>query len=151
MGNGARYELNYDWSRLGPTRWDEGSIVTLQVDLESYDEADALRAGIERWWRQRLADSAGDGPHRDMQVAYAGGALIPPPVETEGRLTLWLVSRGQDAFDTIAHYADEVYEVALHLDPSVRIVWTELPHEQGASDGVPRLSRWVAGSDRSTT
>ncbi|MGO0576729.1 hypothetical protein [Ornithinimicrobium panacihumi] len=123
MGNGARYELNYDWSRLGPTRWDEGSIVTLEVDLESYDEADALRAGIERWWR----------------------------VETEGRLTLWLVSHGQDAFDTIAHYADEVYEVALHLDPSVRIVWTELPHEQGASDGVPRLSRWVAGSDRSTT
>ncbi|GEM_PF-4958907 len=31
------YEVNCDWSLLGPTRWTEQSIVTLQVDFHSYD------------------------------------------------------------------------------------------------------------------
>lgn len=33
MGRTDRYELNYNWSRMGPTRWDEAAIVTLQADL----------------------------------------------------------------------------------------------------------------------
>ena len=46
-GMANSYELNYDWSKLGPTEWSDFSVVTLQVDLHSYDRGAAVRSAIE--------------------------------------------------------------------------------------------------------
>lgn len=62
-------------------------------------------------------------------VAYAGGCRFPAPARVNERhLTAWIVSQGQDAFDSIAHYADELREIAEKADPEVVATWTELPH-----------------------
>lgn len=34
-GMAPKYKLNYDWRLIGPVKWTEDSIVTLQVDLHS--------------------------------------------------------------------------------------------------------------------
>lgn len=43
-------------------------------------------------------------------------------------MTGWIVSQGQDAFDSIAHYAEDLRLVAEHADGEVIATWTELPH-----------------------
>ncbi|WP_158716237.1 hypothetical protein [Blastococcus sp. Marseille-P5729] len=40
----------------------------------------------------------------------------------------WIVSQGEDAFDSIAHHAEELRQVAEQADAEVVITWTELPH-----------------------
>lgn len=123
------YELNYDWSLLGPTRWTEDSIVTLQVDFHSDDAGHRLAAATSTWWDglDKAADPELFG--NDAHVGIAGGCRFPKPIRvTDYHVTAWVVSRGEDAFDSIAHYANELYGVALSADPSVRVTWTELPH-----------------------
>ena len=116
------YELNYNWSKIGPHRWSEESIVTLQIDLESYDRARQLESAVRAWWSGFSSDEPGG------IVTYEGGCRMIRPVSNERRPTMWLVSSGEDAFDSIAHYAGQLYDVAVAVDPAVRIVWTELPH-----------------------
>lgn len=41
---------------------------------------------------------------------------------------MWVVSHGEDSFDSIAHYAETIREVAEGSDSDVVAVWTELPH-----------------------
>ncbi|MDO5677322.1 MAG: hypothetical protein Q4G35_07410 [Propionibacteriaceae bacterium] len=119
-----KYELNYDWHLLGPTVWTEESTVTLQVDLHSYEHGPALWGAIGNWW-EGLESSTEDGE----RVAYEGGANFPKPVRVSDRhVTAWIVSSGQDAFDTIAHYANVMRDVAVEADAEVAAVWTELPH-----------------------
>lgn len=123
-----RYALNCDWHQLGPTVWTEESIVTLQVDLHSYEGGGAVWDAVTQWW-QGLERDSGHGP--DGKYAHEGGAQFPEPVRvSDEHVTLWLASSGQDAFDTIAHYAEVVRSVAVEADPQVVAVWTELPHTQ---------------------
>lgn len=123
------YELNYDWSQLGPVPWTEHSVVTLQVDLHSYEKGTAARSAVEAWWAamDKVSDSelfpAGE------EVAYDGGCRFPEPVRlNEHHVTAWIVSQGEDAFDSIAHYAEELRAVAERADAEVVVTWTELPH-----------------------
>lgn len=123
-----KYELNYDWHLLGPTVWTEESIVTLQVDLHSYEHGDAVWESVDAWWR---AMERGSGYRLEGEYAYEGGAQFPEPVRVSSRhVTLWVVSGGQDAFDSIAHYAEVLRGVAEGADPEVVAVWTELPHRE---------------------
>lgn len=108
MPTATPYALNYDWARLGPHRWTVDSIVTLQVDLESVDQPTSLRSALRAWW-QGLDHEHADGEH----FASQGGALLVEPVVTEGRHTLWIVSAGEDAFDSIAASAHDVYAAAV--------------------------------------
>lgn len=123
------YELNYGWSTLGPTQWTERSIVTLQADFHSYDAGDAVYAAITDWW-----ESMDHGEDRDLfpdgeVIAYEGGCRFPTPVRVNSEhTTAWLVSTGEDAFDSIAHYANVLREVADKADADVEVTWTELPH-----------------------
>ncbi|GAB3649521.1 hypothetical protein [Corynebacterium nasicanis] len=110
-----KYELNYDWSRLGPIKWTEYSEVTLQVDVDSRAAAPALH----RYWAELP---------REGDLGYAGGCRFPEPVRMSGEhSTGWIVSRGEDAFDSIAHYAEELRQTLEAADPDVVITWTELP------------------------
>ena len=112
------YELNYDWHRLGPTRWTEESTVTLQVDIDSFrpDTWEALTG----WWA---------AIPQDGDLAYAGGCQFPTPVRVTGEhATARTFSSGQDAFDSIAHYAEELRGVLEAADEDVAITWTKLPH-----------------------
>lgn len=118
-----RYPLNYDWWKLGPTLWTEESIVTLQIDLESYERAGQLWGAIDGWWTALEHDAA-----TGADYAYEGGARMGRPTRIDGRITLRIYSSGQDAFDTIEYYANQVHDLALAVDPEVVIVWTELPH-----------------------
>ncbi len=52
---------------------------------------------LRTWW-QELDHEDANGEH----LACQGGALIVEPVDTEGHMTLWIASGGQDAFDSIA-------------------------------------------------
>lgn len=116
----TKYKLNYDWHLIGPVKWTEDSIVTLQVDLHSYEHGDALWAEIDQWW-SALKREDGD--------PFDGGARFPRPVRlNERHVTMWVVSHGEDAFDSIAHYAETIREVAEAADAEVVAVWTELPH-----------------------
>lgn len=115
-----RYELNYGWSRIGPTQWTDDSVVTLQVDLHSYERGADVWAALTAW-RDDLPHEAG--------TAHAGGCEIPEPLRLNDlHATAWIVSRGEDAFDSIAHWAEQLREVAEQADPEVEITWTELPH-----------------------
>ena len=115
-----KYELNYDWHQIGPVKWTEEATVTLQVDLHSYDNGDALWAAIDEWWSSL---------EREEDEAYEGGAHFPRPVRlNERHVTMWVVSHGEDSFDSIAHYAETIREVAEGSDSDVVAVWTELPH-----------------------
>ena len=49
-------------------------------------------------------------------------------------MTGWIVSQGQDAFDSIALYAEELRLVAEQADREVIATWTELPHRWVARD-----------------
>lgn len=132
-----RYTVNYDWSHLGPTQWTERSIVTLQVDLHSYEERDgeAVWQAISAWWEALPKDEEAGFVPAGTQLGYAGGCRMLAPVRVSAQhTTLWLLSHGEDAFDSIAHYADEVREVAEQADSEVEITWTELPHRDGPAD-----------------
>ena len=120
-----RYALNYDWSKIGPVPWDERSIVTLQVDLWSYDAAPQLELAVQGWW-----GSFESYVHEGNEIAYEGGCEFLPVVVNDGRSTVWIVSHGEDAFDSIAHYAGWLHDVAVRVDPAATIVWTELPHQR---------------------
>ncbi|MDO5668622.1 MAG: hypothetical protein Q4G50_01330 [Corynebacterium sp.] len=114
------YELNYDWHRLGPTQWTEESTVTLQVDADSYDHGEKMWAALSGWWK--------DMP-KEGELAYAGGCRFPAPVRlNDEHATARIISRGQDAFDSIAHYAEELRGILEAADADVVITWTELPH-----------------------
>ena len=130
--NAQPYELNDDWSKLGPVAWSESSIVTLQVDLESHDEPERLADAVLGWWGAFESDT-----FQGHTFAYEGGCQMIEPVFIERRPTLWLVSHGQDAFDSIAHYAQQVFDIAIAVDPQVRVVWTELPHQDPAAEQWP--------------
>lgn len=63
------------------------------------------------------------------EVAYAGGCRFPDPVRVnEQHATCWIVSHGEDSFDSIAHYAEELRAVVEKADPAVVVTWTELHH-----------------------
>lgn len=120
-GMATHYELNYDWSKLGPTPWTETSLVKLQADFHSYDDGDQLWLTISRWWEAMEKDDTG--------VAFDGGCFFPAPVRVSTEhVTAWICSHGEDAFDSIAHYAEELRAVAESADPEVTATWTELPH-----------------------
>lgn len=124
-----RYEKNYDWSQLGPTVWTERSVVTLQVDLHSYDRGGALWTAAEQWWSGMEKDVDRELFPDGTQTAFAGGCRFPAPVRvTDQHVTAWVVSHGEDAFDSIAHYAEELRRVAESADAEVAVTWTELPH-----------------------
>ena len=128
-GMANRYELNYDWSKLGPTEWTDFSVVTLQVDLHSYDRGAAVRSAIDGWWDAMPKDAESEMFPVGEEVAYDGGCRFPDPVRVnDHHVTAWSVSQGQDAFDSIAHYAEEMRGIAEKADPDVIITWTELPH-----------------------
>ncbi len=124
-----RYELNYDWSKLGPTEWTDFSVVTLQVDLRSLLRGAAVRAaGGGGGGAMRVGAESEMFPVGE-EVAYDGGCRFPDPVRVNDRhVTAWIVSQGQDAFDSIAQYAEELRGIAEKADPDVIITWTELPH-----------------------
>lgn len=114
-----RYALNYDWARRCPVRWTEESSVTLRVDLTS--AGDAVWEALTGWW---------SGMPREAGVAYSGGCCFPAPVRlSEGAVTAWITSSGEDAFDSVAHHAEELRGMAEAADPSVTVTWTELPLE----------------------
>lgn len=124
-----KYALNYDWSKLGPTQWSDFSVVTLQADFHSYDDGEALWDAISQWWQDMPKYVDEDLFPDGDELAYNGGCGFPAPVRVNNEhVTCWLVSHGQDAFDSIAHYAEELRRVAENADPEVEAVWTELPH-----------------------
>ncbi|MDO5663093.1 MAG: hypothetical protein Q4G40_10385 [Brachybacterium sp.] len=124
-----RYATNYDWSQLGPTTWSEESVVTLQVDLHSYDRCDAVWKAVQTWWTGM--DSGTDPALFDdgAEVALFGGCRLPAPVRlNDHHVTGWIVSTGEDAFDSIADCAEELRRIAEGADGDVVATWTELPH-----------------------
>lgn len=115
-----RYELNYGWARIGPTPWTEDSVVTLQVDLHSYHRGDEVWEAMTAWR---------DALPREGGVTHAGGCEIPEFLRLNDlHTTAWIVSQGEDAFDSIAHWAGRLHAVAEEADDGVEITWTELPH-----------------------
>lgn len=110
--------------------------MTLQVDLWSYDAPRDLARALEGCW-----GAFESYEHEGNPIAYEGGCQFPPIVVNEGRVTLWIVSHGEDAFDSIAHYAQHVYDTAVAADPQANIVWTELPHQR------PDAEQWPVATD----
>lgn len=104
-------------------------MVTLQADLHTYDHGDAVWEAITQWWTSMDKDADTDLFPSGEQIAFAGGCRFPDPIRLNPQhVTCWIVSQGQDAFDSIAHYAEELRQVAETADAEVVITWTELPH-----------------------
>lgn len=78
-GMANRYELNYDWSKLGPTEWTDFSVVTLQVDLHSHHRGAAVRSAIDGWWDAMPKDAESEMFPVGEEVAYDGGCRFPTP------------------------------------------------------------------------
>lgn len=65
--------------------------------------------------------------------AYAGGArfyLAPGRGADQDELSLFIHSHGEDAFDTIAHYAAEITRHLRRQTPEAAIDWVEMPHDR---------------------
>lgn len=112
-----RYQLDYGWAG---DAWDGSQIATLLGQLEGPGAVAAVRA----WW-ESLAPCSGEPRH---PCRVTGGVTIELRADSPTRLTLAIGSAGEDAFDSIAHCAETVADVATTAaDATTTLTWTQLP------------------------
>ncbi len=122
------YHVNDGWARIGPRHWNERSVVTLQADLGAPGRAAALVKELEQWFAT-MEHGTDPRSFPTSTVALDGGCQFPAPVcVDEHQVTAWIVSHGEDAFDSIASHAEALRRVAEDVASDVEITWTELPH-----------------------
>lgn len=119
-----RYAVNYGWGHQ------PGWSVDVHVTLVGALRGAAAVAAVRQWW-VGLPES-----ERPAEVGwrYAGGALLRVTPSGEAAASVEIRSRGEDAFDTIGWYADEVTDLvdaSADSNPGqgVVLLWSELPVE----------------------
>lgn len=124
-----RHELNYGWGHQ--PGWTENTEITLIGDVRGDGAVRAVRA-----WFDGLHPC--ERPH-EAGLRYHGGATMELAVAAPGRARLAIRSTGEDAFDSVAWYAQEVTDLVEkaagadrpgaggHDDDAVRLRWTEVP------------------------
>ena len=116
----AYWPLDYDWSRRGG-RWDVHTDVLLLADA-GHDPACAQ--ALADWVAQQHQERARvDGVER--AIVYAGGVQG----YLEGH-TLYLHSRGEDAFDSLSHYSREIARFLRRQGCQAALRWTEARHDR---------------------
>lgn len=118
-----RYELNYGWGHQ--PGWTE---ITLIGDVGG--------DGAVRAWFDGLRPR--ERPH-EAGLRYHGGATMELAVAAPGRARLAIRSTGEDAFDSVAWYAQEVTDLVEAAagadrpgakgrdDDAARLRWTDVP------------------------
>lgn len=105
--------------------------------MHSYETDDAMAVweAVSGWWEKLSKEEALEFAPAGGDVGFGGGCLMLAPVRVgQQHTTLWLMSTGEDAFDSIVHYANVVQEIAETADSEIEITWTELPHREGPKD-----------------
>ena len=118
------YPLNYGWAyREDGTPIDFWPWATLRVRLAGPD-LDAVCEVVSSWLGAMPRDEV-DGRYR-----VHGGARMSPVTRAEAHVEVEISSGGQDAFDSIHWYANELRDRAADSGVVTAIGWTELPLEE---------------------
>lgn len=121
---GNHYPLNYAWGH-GKT-WSRGADVLLEASIAT-TKPEAIREAIIEWRGAKRSERVHiDGVEVDSW--YDGGAWFH--YELADAITVYLHSSGEDAFDTLEYYANNLAEALEKADAGVRITWTEHPHKR---------------------
>lgn len=124
-----RWPLDYGW---GHRRW--GWNPTHDVLLEAQPwttRGDEVRAAVHAWLAGKDSDSIEmDGERIDLFLE--GGIRLHADDYEDGQpaLSVYLHSRGEDAFDAIKHYADELVDALLAVDPDIKVRWVKHAHHR---------------------
>ncbi|WP_370890313.1 hypothetical protein [Janibacter sp. GXQ6167] len=127
MSTPQRYQLDYGWGH--DPAWSEDATVTLRVSVVSDHPRESVEAVAEwletkHWGTVKVAG--------DLELGWFEGGgyfqVVGGAARAESPLVLLIISGGQDAFDSIHWYAEELYNELVAIDPDIRIEWEQLPH-----------------------
>ncbi|MDO5609283.1 MAG: hypothetical protein Q4G62_00625 [Pseudomonadota bacterium] len=124
-----RWPLDYGWGQRH-WRWNDAHDVLLEAQPWTHTP-DAVRAAVHAWLASKQADQAEvDG--KLQPIVYEGGIWMQCHDRRGGQpaLCIDLHSSGQDAFDAIKWYADELVDVLLAADPAIKVKWIKHPHQR---------------------
>lgn len=126
----GRYEVNYGW--MDHPGWNPASRLTLAASIlagESYEPSvlDRVNHALEEWLGEfSPCFLTIDG--RPELVAYAGGTFVDVAPATDARAltpTLLISSTGQEACESVAQVADDLYEVVTAAYRGADFHWEE--------------------------
>lgn len=119
------YALNWDWAQHAESPDD--AWFTLQITIVTRAPA-ACGLAMDRWladWTPGWRDLQGDV----QLVAYHGGVFVTIDAASPvgGLPVLLLHSHGQDACDSIADEAQDLYDAIRVADEDAKFIWAERP------------------------
>ncbi|WP_313022633.1 hypothetical protein [Mobilicoccus sp.] len=113
-----RYALDYGWGHE-PGWTDETEITLLGVI-----QGEAATTAVREW----VASLPESELPRERGRHYHGGATMEIVEDGPSGMGLALRSVGEDAFDSVAWYADVVADLVTEPgDPATTLTWTQLP------------------------
>lgn len=124
-----RWPLDYSWG-YRHWRWNESHDVLLEAQPWA-SQPDAVRAAVHAWLAgKHQGEVEVDG--ECQPIAYEGGIWIQCQDlhGAQPALRIDLHSSGQDAFDSIKWYTDELVDVLLAADPDIKVKWIKHPHRR---------------------
>lgn len=118
------YPRNYGWARS--KKWKLRDDVLLEANIATKNPG-AVEQVIVGWLAAKHPGSARvDGVQQDCW--YEGGGWFHHKF-ADG-ISVYLHSSGEDAFDTLEHYANSLVRILEEADAEVRVTWTEHPHRR---------------------
>ena len=124
-----RWPLDYGWGHRH-WRWNESHDVLLEAQPYTR-KPDAARAAVHAWLASKHAgEMEVDGALQP--IVYEGGIWMQAFDKVGGQpaMSIHLHSGGQDAFDSIKWYADELVDALLIVDPDIKVKWIKHPHRR---------------------
>ncbi|RMH94159.1 hypothetical protein EBB59_03085 [Lysobacter pythonis] len=124
-----RWPLDYSWG-YRHWRWNVWSDVLLEAQPWTTRPAE-VRAALAVWLAGKTQSVARvDG--EEIAIAYEGGIRMHAEDRQGGQpaMSVYLHSSGEDAFDSIKWYADQLVDALLAVDPEVKVRWVKHPHKR---------------------
>ncbi len=129
-----RWPLDYGWGGRH-RRWNDHHDVLLEAQPWT-TRPDEVRHAVHAWLATKTADTRRvDGVPR--AIVYEGGIWMYAEDRHGGQpaLSVYLHSSGQDAFDAIHWYANELVDALLAVDPAIKVKWIKHPHHRHVHRG----------------
>ncbi|KAI1956540.1 hypothetical protein LOZ58_006259 [Ophidiomyces ophidiicola] len=115
-----QWELNYGWEkRLGR------KLAPLRATITTKKGAEIEKALVKE-------DSDWDGEmflgSEKTKVCVYGGVIVKPIETSPEGLVITFLSHGEDCFDALKDYADQIYDTVAGIDKDAGIEWAEMPY-----------------------
>ncbi|KAI1908058.1 3'-5' exonuclease [Ophidiomyces ophidiicola] len=115
-----QWELNYGWEkRLGR------KLAPLRATITTKKGAEIEKALVKE-------DSDWDGEmflgSEKTKVCVYGGVIVKPIETSPEGLVITFLSHGEDCFDALKDYADQIYDAVAGIDKDADIEWAEMPY-----------------------